>query len=131
MKMKKMVILVSVFLAVTFSWFLYLIFSGTMFMYRSEKKIEEKLLSRTPVGTGLEEVREYLKGTRFSVIGDRSLGHYVGIGPRRGLIIGDHSIRVLIGEYQGIPWEVSVSAFWIFEKGGLTEILVRKDYDGL
>ena len=131
MKMKKMVILVSVFLAVILSWFLYLVFSGTMFMYRSEKNIEEKLLSKTPVGTGLEEVREYLKGTGFSITEDSSPGHYVGIGPRRGLIIGDHSIGVLIGEYQGIPWEVSVSAFWIFEKGGLTEILVRKDYDGL
>ena len=131
MKMKKMVILLSVFLAVILSWFLYLVFSGTMFMYRSEKKIEEKLLSRTPVGTSLEEVREYLKGTGFSVTGDRSLGHYVGIGPRRGLIIGDHRIGVLIGIYQGIPWEVWVSAFWIFEKGDLTEVLVIKEYDSL
>ena len=129
--MNKMFVFASIFLAVTFSWFLYLIFSGMMFMYRSEKKIEEKLLSRTPVGTGLEEVREYLKGTRFSVRGDRSLGHYVGSGPRRGSTIGDHSIRALIGEYQGIPWEVSASAFWISEKGDLTEILVRKEYDTL
>ena len=131
MKMKKVFVFASIFLAVTLSWFLYLIFSGTMFMYRSEKKIEEKLLSRTPVGTGLEEVREYLKGTRFSVRGDRSLGHYVGSGPRRGLIIGDHRIRVFIGRYQGIPWEVSVNAFWIFEKGGLAEILIRKEYNAL
>ena len=129
--MKKMVVFASIFLAVTFSWFLYLIFSGTMFMYRSEKKIEEKFLSRTPVGTGLEEVREYLKGKNFAVRYDSSPGHYVSRGSRRGLTIGDHSIRALIGEYQGIPWEVSVSAFWIFEKGVLTEILVKKEYDAL
>ena len=36
--MKKMFVFASIFLAVTFSWFLYLIFSGTMFMYRSEKR---------------------------------------------------------------------------------------------
>ena len=47
MKMKKVFVFASIFLAVTLSWFLYLIFSGTMFMYRSEKKIEEKLLSRS------------------------------------------------------------------------------------
>ena len=129
--MKKMVILVSIFLALIFSSFLYLVFSGTMFMYRSEKKIEEKLLAMTPLGTSLEEVRKYLKGTDFSITEDSSPGHYVGIGPRRGSIIDDHRIRVLIGEYQGIPWEVSVSAFWMFEKGGLTEILVRKEYDAL
>ena len=131
MRMKKMVVFASAFLAVIFSWFLYLIFSGTMFMYRSEKKIEEKLLSRTPVGTGLEEVREYLKGTGFSVRGDSSSGHYIGSGPRRGLTIGDHSIRVLIGRYQGIPWEVWVSVFWIFEKGDLIEVLAIKDYNTL
>ena len=126
-----MIVFVRVILAVILSWFLYLVFSGTIFMYRSEKKIEEKLLAMTPLGTGLEEVREYLKGTNFAVRYDSSPGHYVSSGPRRGLTIGDHSIRALIGEYQGIPWEVSVLAFWIFEKGDLTEILVRKEYDAL
>jgi len=149
-KVKKAYIALGVIVAGALFFVLYQFFTGTMFLYRSQQKIEEKLLRKTPVGTSLKEVREYLEGTDFSVRVDIGFGHHIDSGPRRGESVGDHSITVDLGEYHIPPWEAvllggsfveffffwifseaDVVAFWIFENGAVTEILVRKEYEGL
>lgn len=150
MKVKKRYIVIGLILAGALFFFLYQVFTGTMFLYRSVEEIEEKLLLKTPVGTSLEEVREYLEGTDFSVSSDKSFGHRIGSGSRRGLVVGDHVIRVDLGNYHVLPWElaagadslveafwiwifadVDVVAVWIFEYGAVTEISVDKQYNAL
>jgi len=147
-KVKKAYIVLGVIVAAVLLFVLYQTFTGTMFLYRSQQKIEEKLLRKTPVGTSLKEVREYLEGTDFSVRSDIGFGHRIGSGPRRGESVGDHSITVDLGGYHVTPWEAArgadsfvefllfwifleadVVAFWIFENGAVTEILVENYYE--
>ena len=126
--MKKTLVITGLSLLALLALFLYLVFSGLMFLYRSEKKIEEKLLARTPLGTSLEEVRGYLKGTDFRIRYDSPMGESrLNLYDQEGI----HTIRVFLGKYQGIPWEAWVSAIWVFKYDVLIEIVAWKDYDAL
>jgi len=134
--MKKSFVVTGLSLLALLTLVLYLVFSGLMLLYRSEKKIKEKLLARTPLGTSLEEVREYLKETDFEIEYDSPTGRYdLSQGIPQGTPLysreADHSMRVYLGEYQGIPWMVGVVAFWVFKSDVLIEIVTWKDYDGL
>jgi len=129
--MKKTLVITGLSLLALLTLLLYLVFSGLMFLYRSEKKIEEKLLARTPLGTNLEEVRRYLKGTDFEIRSDRPMGESRLNLSTRYSKEGDRVIRVFLGKYQGIPWEAWVSAFWVFKNDVLIEIVAWKDYDSL
>ena len=131
-KCKKVFVLGGLFFTVILAWFLYLVFSGTMFLYRSEEKIGEKLLIKTPVGTSLEEVREFLEEMDWTVFRERNVDETVRVrGEKRETYKGDYLLEVIIGEYQGIPWGVGVIVGWVFESGLLTEIRVDKEYDAL
>jgi len=129
--MKKTLVITGLSLLALLTLFLYLVFSGLMFLYRSEKKIEEKLLARTPLGTSLEEVRRYLKETDFEIWNDGPVGEDPLNLSTRYSKEGDHTIDVLLGVYQGIPWEAWVSAIWTFKNDVLIEIVAWKDYDAL
>ena len=118
MKAKKRFIIMGIVPVGVLLFFLYQVFSGTAFLYRSEEKIKEKLLNKTPVGTSLNEVENFLEETNFSI---RS---YWERGSKSHLTVD-------LGTYQGIPWEVAVVTRWNFENGFLTEILVHKEYDAL
>jgi len=130
--MKKTLVITGLSLLALLALFLYLVFSGLMFLYRSEKKIEEKLLARTPLGTSLEEVRRYLEGTDFRIRSDSSIGESrLNLSTPRYSKEGDHKIDVHLGDYQGIPWEVDVLAIWVFKNDVLIEIVAWKEYHGL
>ena len=118
MKAKKRLIIMGIVPVGVLLFFLYQVFSGTAFLYRSEEKIKAKLLNKTPVGTSLNEVKNFLKGTNFSIRTYWEGG-------------SEYFLTVDLGTYQGIPWEVAVVTEWNFENGFLTEILVDKEYDGL
>ena len=130
-KCKKVFVLGGLFFTVILAWFLYLVFSGTMFLYRSEEKIGEKLLIKTPVGTSLEEVREFLEEMDWTVFRERNVDETVRVRGSRETYKGDYLLEVIIGEYQGIPWGVGVIVGWVFESGLLIEIYVAKEYDAL
>ena len=131
MVMKKSFVITGLSLLALLALFFYLVFSGLMFLYRSEKKIEEKLLARTPLGTSLEEVRRYLEGTDFRIRSDSSIGEDPLNLSTRYSKEGDHKIRVHLGDYQGIPWEVDVLAIWTFKNDVLIEIVAWKEYHAL
>lgn len=128
---KKVFVLTGLILAGLLAWFLYLVFSGTMFLYRSNEKIKEKLLIKTPVGTSLEEVRDFLKEMDWKIREDAPFYKVAGRPQGRQTLKSDYNLKVWIGDYQGIPWGVSVIAIWGFESGLLTEIVVYKERDAL
>jgi hypothetical protein len=88
---------------------------------KSDATVQEWLFSKTPLGSRIDEVRPFLdqhgwNDPRFQKTWPR---------PAKEPFLGGE-----IGSYQGLPWWVSVRAFWEFDDDGrLTNIQIERTYD--
>jgi len=107
---------------------------------RSQEHIKNDILKITPMGTSMEDVIKIIENKRQWEIDYISYDHgyrkpgtpaHSDIDLGRETIVGEKSMRVLIGEYRNI-FTTSVTVFWGFDKNSkLIEIYVWKDKDGL
>ena len=94
------------------------------------KYIREYLLELTPIGTSIEDVLEVIyKNEEWRI--DRINYEQGYIEETR--IIGEKSIRVMIGEYKkSFDFYTAVEVSWGFDENSkLIDIYVRKDVDAL
>ena len=94
---------------------------------RSEEHIRGCMLKSTPIGTSIEDVLDAIEKKEKWQINYISYetGYINGGGP----VVGEKSIRVMIGEY-GIFLNTSVTVFWGFDgDSNLIEIAVWKSTD--
>ena len=102
-------------------------------LWRSEASIEAGLRKHVPSGTLIDSVRVFITHKRWR------LDHeWAGSPPSGGArndypgVNGEKVLFVYMGGYQGLPWHADVESFWGFDAAGrLTDIHVRKTYDGL
>lgn len=84
-----------------------------------------------PTGTSKEEVYRYIYAKDFQVISDANIPYGRKVG-KTMTSVGDSFIRVVLGEYQGIPFRVSANMIMIFdENNNLLKIIVKKETNGL
>ena len=87
----------------------------------SEAEIRDRLLTETPLGSTYDKVLAYSKTRGWD---SPSTQNRAGIPAAQ--------LWCLLGEYQGIPFVVSVSAYWEFDATSrLQRIRVVKTRDGL
>ncbi len=107
---------------------------------RSQEQIKNDILKLTPMGTSMEDVIKIIESKKQWEIDYISHEHgyrrpgtpeYSDIALGRETIVGEKSIRVLVGEYRNI-FITSVTVFFGFDKNSkLIEIYVWKDKDSL
>jgi hypothetical protein len=93
---------------------------------RTDGGVERWLQSTTPLGSSLSDVE--------SIVTSRGWFRYHGSsgshdGPWQ---FAETYVRGYLGEYQGLPFRTSVTAFWEFDASNrLTQIRIWKTRDGL
>ena len=101
-------------------------------LVRSQDHIRQRLLAARPLGTSMSEVESYIRkqGWEISYVSTNTGFYDQRVKP--AIETGSKSIRAELGNYQGIPWRVYVTAFWGFnEQSELIDIWVWKDWDSL
>lgn len=105
-------------------------------LINSEANIRDLLLEKTPIGTKMEDVLEFIEVNEEWEV--KSINYETGfyhqrITPPR--VIGEKSIRVSLGNYRVIRnmyFETNVTVFYGFDENGeLVEIWVWKTTDAL
>ena len=98
--------------------------------------VRKQILAKTPIGTELKTVREYLNSNKRD-FDEQHYGDVVGVeisqrGDKLSIEKGKSSIRASLGDYQGIPWQCNVTAYWVFdERDTLINVLIWRTYDSL
>lgn len=98
----------------------------------SENEIRDRLLKYTPVGSSLEEVREFAQ-IRLKHIGDPNEDGPATRRRRPGPDedVGVRSVNVCLGEY-GFPGRTGTFISWSFDKNDkLVDVIVQKWRDSL
>ena len=98
---------------------------------RSEHAIRADLIERAPLGSDIATVRSLIQEESWQVAYDDESRGFLDQRVNPPEVVGDASIRAEAGSYQGLPWRVSVTVFWGFEKGGLIDVWVWKTHDAL
>lgn len=106
---------------------------------RPEEQIKAYILELTPIGTSMEDVTIiidnnkkweaprifYESGVSYADLGYPSKPDDIALG--KTTIIGEKSIRTVIGRYQNF-FQVVVDVLWAFdENGDLIDVFVQKD----
>jgi hypothetical protein len=88
---------------------------------KSNASIREWLFSKTPPGSRIDEVRQFLDERGW----DNPQFHKRWPPPADEPFLGGE-----IGSYQGLPWWITVRAFWEFDDTGrLTDIQIERIHD--
>ena len=92
---------------------------------RSNDKIRESILEMTPIGTSMSDVREFIiNNEEWEMSEVHNHGILMGEIGKTGDPIGTQSITTRIGKYTKL-WEISVKAYWAFDKNSeLIEVRV-------
>ena len=105
-------------------------------LVRSEEDIQIKLLQDTPLGTPMEDVVEHIeKQKKWKVNSISYDGGFVDQREHPSQIVGEKSIRLLMGEYRtysNLYLLMSVTVYYGFNKESeLIDIWVWKTLDSL
>lgn len=94
---------------------------------RSDERLHEWLLSRVPVGSDIERLKQIAGEENWEIWGSWTRGEYPGWTG----IEGDTVVRVHLGGYHG-PFWTEVSAFWAFDVSGhLIDVQTQRSVDAL
>ena len=98
---------------------------------RSEISIRKYLLNQTPLGTTFSAVRDYVEAEGWGVTMSSTRSGYIRRDIKPSVVVGSQYLRTSIGEYQGFPFAVDVTAFWGFDDDGeLVDIWIWKTANG-
>lgn len=90
------------------------------------------LLERAPLGSDISEVRSLVREEQWRVAYDNESHGFLDQRVNPPQVVGAKSIRAELGSYQGLPWRVSVTVFWGFDRDSkLIDVWVWKTHDAL
>jgi hypothetical protein len=94
---------------------------GSNPLRQADADLRARLLAKTPLGSTSNEVRAFLEQQGWHTDG------YLTTQPRPAT---DPFLAGSLGSYQGLPWAVSVSAFWEFDRSNrLAHIRIQRTVD--
>ena len=94
--------------------------------------LESRLQHITPTGTSMRAVKEQVEKRGWRIVSESDqVGALLETEIPPGNL-GSMHIRVVMGSYTGLPWDVSVGVVWGFDKdSALIGLVVRKTADAL
>ena len=106
-------------------------FPDAMLMRLPITMSERYLLSKTPLGRHITDVREFVSTREWDVAYDSETHGFLDQrDPANLSTVGSMSIRAEVGTYWGIPFLTYVTVFWGFDADGkLIDIWVWKTRD--
>ena len=92
---------------------------------RPDARVRAWVLKQTPLGSNVSDVESVITKRGWFVY--RSAGGYDGPWDFSGTFV-----RGELGDYQGLPWRTSVTAFWEFDASNrLTNVRIWRTTDSL
>lgn len=118
-----------VFVIILVGWVVFVLSNP---LRKSEDGIRKNILAITPLGTEFVDVLSIISKEKWEIryVSESKGFYHQGMRPSK--VVGDKSIQVFLGSYQGLPFKASVVVYWGFDADGkLIDIWVWKTWDGL
>jgi len=121
---------VIIFLFIIFLLSIVVIFTNPL--RKSQTKLHEWIVLKTPINTSIVEVRNLIVQNKWEAIYEWKGSPSVSSRNKFPGVKGSHIIGAYLGHYQGLPWRVDVDAYWGFNsEGKLIDLRVRKMADSI
>ena len=99
---------------------------------RPEAEIRSNLLSEVPLGSSIAQVQSQIHRHGWTLSYPLANTGFLDQRTKPNREVGVKHFRASLGDYQDIPWEANVTAFWGFEETGkLMDLWIWKTWDSL